>query len=41
MRAVDRSLQAVAVGESDGWSKQMMTSCANHMNLLISSVRLK
>ena len=34
MRAVDRSLQAVGVGESDGWSKQMMTSCANHMNLI-------
>ena len=34
MRAVDPSLQAVAVGESDGGSQQMMTSCANHMNLI-------
>ena len=34
MRAVDPSLQAVAVGESDGWTEQMMTSCADHMNLI-------
>ncbi len=34
MRAVDPSLQAVAVGESDGWSQQMMTSCADHMDLI-------
>ena len=34
MRAVDPSLQAIAVGESDGWSEQMMTSCADHMDLI-------
>ena len=34
MRSVDPSLQTVAVGESEGWSQQMMTSCADHMNLI-------
>ncbi len=34
MRAVDPSLKTVAVGESEGWSQQMMTSCADHMDLI-------
>ena len=36
MRAVDPSLQTVAVGSAnaDEWSKKMLASCANHMNLI-------
>ncbi len=36
MRAVDPSLRTVAVGSAnaDEWSKKMLASCANHMNLI-------
>ena len=36
MRAVDPSFEAIAVGSAsaDEWSKKMLASCANHMNLI-------
>ena len=34
MRAVDRSIQLVAVGAVGDWSKQTLTSCADHMELI-------
>jgi len=34
MRAVDRSIQLVAVGSVGDWSKQMLTTCADHMELI-------
>jgi alpha-N-arabinofuranosidase len=34
MRAVDRSIQLVAVGSVGDWSKQTLTTCADHMELI-------
>ncbi|MHC4159334.1 MAG: alpha-L-arabinofuranosidase C-terminal domain-containing protein, partial [Planctomycetota bacterium] len=34
MRAVDRSTQLVAVGSVGDWSKQTLTTCADHMELI-------
>ena len=36
MRAIDPSFEAIAVGSAsaDEWSKKMLASCANHMNLI-------
>ena len=34
MRAVDRSIQLVAVGSVVDWSKQTLTTCADHMELI-------
>ncbi len=34
MRAIDPTIKTVAVGQSDGWSQQMMTHCADHMDLI-------
>jgi len=34
MRAVDRSIQLVAVGSVGKWSRQMLTTCADHMELI-------
>ncbi len=34
MRAIDRSIQLVAVGAVGDWSKQTLTSCADHMELI-------
>jgi alpha-N-arabinofuranosidase len=34
MRAVDRSIKIVAVGAVGDWSKQTLTSCADHMELI-------
>lgn len=34
MRAVDRSIQLAAVGSVGDWSKQTLTTCANHMELI-------
>jgi len=34
MRAVDRSIQLVAVGSAGDWSKQTLTTCADHMELI-------
>jgi alpha-N-arabinofuranosidase len=34
MRAIDRSIQLAAVGSVGDWSKQTLTTCANHMELI-------
>ena len=34
MRKIDPEMQAIAVGEIGPWSKQMLTTCSDHMSLL-------
>ncbi len=41
MRAVDPSIQLVAVGSAGDWSRAMMTHCADHMDLISEHIYQK